>query len=68
MGKLMTLVAGVCSIILISSVTAFGLASTGIGGIAKGTVDAIKSAMNKDASSAQLHAMARNNGFVLTQR
>jgi len=68
MGKLATLVVGIFSIVMISSVTALGIASTGIGGIAKGTRDGIKAAMNKDASMDELRTIARDNGFVLSQR
>ncbi|HTW94752.1 MAG TPA: hypothetical protein VMD30_08170 [Tepidisphaeraceae bacterium] len=67
MGKLLIIVVGICSMVLISSVTALGIASTGIGGIAKGTRDAIKSAMHKDATVEELQSIARHNGFMLTQ-
>jgi hypothetical protein len=60
------LISGICGIVMISAISASGFTAMGISGIAKVKTDEIKSAIDRGASTAELHQIANQNGFALT--
>jgi hypothetical protein len=67
MSRLTQMIFGMCSIVLISTISCSGyVIVAGIAGIAKGTEDSLRQAMSRGASLDEMRTSAQANGFELT--